>query len=70
MAFLFQYEKICGLAETHRIISDTYGKTAISERCRREWLQRFKSGDFAVGDGIVMRGGEFVEDVELEASDS
>nr|CDS34152.1 Mariner Mos1 transposase [Hymenolepis microstoma] len=72
IAFFFQNEKTCGLAEAHRIISDTYGKTVISgRRCWREWFQRFMSGDFAVEDrhsgGRVEKA---VEDAELEASDS
>nr|CDS33572.1 hypothetical protein HmN_000100600 [Hymenolepis microstoma] len=38
-----QCENICGLAEAHRIISDNYGKTAISDRtCQWEWFQRLK----------------------------
>ena len=38
------------LAETHRMLSSTYGEAALSERtcCRR--FQRFKNGDFDVED--------------------
>ena len=36
-------------AETHRMLSNTYGEAAISERmCRK--FQRFKNGDFDVED--------------------
>ena len=35
-------------AEAHRILSNTYGEAAISERTCREWFQRFKNGDFDV----------------------
>jgi len=37
-------------AEAHRMLSNTYGETAISERTCREWFQRFKNGDFDVED--------------------
>nr|CUU98372.1 Mariner Mos1 transposase [Hymenolepis microstoma]CUU98566.1 Mariner Mos1 transposase [Hymenolepis microstoma] len=46
-------------------------RLAISDRtCGREWLQRSKSGDFAVEDRHSGGGEEFVQDAELEASDS
>ncbi|GFU80802.1 uncharacterized protein TNCV_515291 [Trichonephila clavipes] len=34
----------------HRMLSNTYGETAISERTCPEWSQRFKNGDFDVED--------------------
>ncbi|GFW11899.1 hypothetical protein TNCV_4529651 [Trichonephila clavipes] len=37
-------------AEAHRMLSNTYGEVAISERTCREWFQRFKNGDFDVED--------------------
>ncbi|GFT21769.1 RNase H domain-containing protein [Trichonephila clavipes] len=37
-------------AEAHRMLSNTYGEAAISERTCREWSQRFKNGDFDVED--------------------
>jgi len=41
--------------DTHRMLSNTYGKTAISERTCREWFQRIKNGGFGIearqGDG-------------------
>ncbi|GFW49590.1 uncharacterized protein TNCV_2843711 [Trichonephila clavipes] len=37
-------------AEAHRILSNTYGEAAISERTCREWFQRFENGDFDVKD--------------------
>nr|CDS34566.1 Mariner Mos1 transposase [Hymenolepis microstoma]CUU97805.1 Mariner Mos1 transposase [Hymenolepis microstoma] len=70
---MFQYEKICGLAEAHWITSDTYGKTAISDRtCWSGMVPTFKvlSGDFAVEDPHSGGREKFVEDAELEASDS
>ncbi|GFX62974.1 mariner Mos1 transposase [Trichonephila clavipes] len=32
-------------AEAHRMLSNTYGEAAISERTCREWFQRFKNDD-------------------------
>ena len=37
-------------AEAHRMLSSTYGETALSEITCREWFQHFKSGDFDVED--------------------
>ena len=53
-------------AEAHRMLSNTYGEAAISERTCREWFQRFKNGDFDIETGIGGREKVF-EDAELEA---
>ena len=53
-------------AEAHRMLSNTYGEAAISERTCREWFQRFKNGDFDVEDRHS-GGREVFEDAELEA---
>ncbi|GFX30793.1 uncharacterized protein TNCV_656791 [Trichonephila clavipes] len=37
-------------AEVHRMLSNTDGEAAISERTCREWFQRFKNGDFDAED--------------------
>ena len=37
-------------AEAHRMLSNTYGEAAISERMCREWFQLFKNGDFDIQD--------------------
>ena len=52
-------------AEAHRMLSNTYGEAAISERTYREWFQRFKNGDFDVEDHSGGREKVF-EDAELE----
>ncbi|GFS62258.1 hypothetical protein TNCV_5031371 [Trichonephila clavipes] len=36
------------VAEDHRMLSNTYGGAAISERTCREWFQRFKNGAFDI----------------------
>ncbi|GFX05310.1 mariner Mos1 transposase [Trichonephila clavipes] len=48
LIFCFNMKK--SAAEAHRMLSNTYGKAAISERRCREWFQRFKNGDFDVED--------------------
>ncbi|GFW14171.1 solute carrier family 23 member 1 [Trichonephila clavipes] len=46
--FCFNMKK--SAAEAHRMLSNTYGETAISERTCRELFQRFKNDDFDVED--------------------
>jgi len=46
--FCFNVKKYA--AEAHRMLSNTYSETDISERTCREWLQRFKNGDFDIED--------------------
>ncbi|GFX17764.1 transposable element Tcb1 transposase [Trichonephila clavipes] len=41
-------------AEAHRMLSNTYGEAAISERTCREWFQSFKNGDFDVKDQLCV----------------
>jgi len=54
-------------AEAHRMLSNTYGDTAINERTCSEWFQCFKNGDFNIE---VRHGGgreKVFKDAELEA---
>ncbi|GFW18387.1 solute carrier family 23 member 1 [Trichonephila clavipes] len=48
LIFCFNMKK--SAAEAHRMLSNTYGEAAISERTCREWFQRFKNGGFDVED--------------------
>ena len=48
LIFCFHLKKTA--TEAHRMLSSTYGESALSERTYREWFQRFKSGDFDVED--------------------
>ncbi|GFW40637.1 mariner Mos1 transposase [Trichonephila clavipes] len=48
LIFCFNMKK--SAAEAHRMLSNTYGEAAISERTCRECFQRFKNGDFDVED--------------------
>ena len=53
-------------AEAHRILSNTYGEAAISERTCREF-QRFKNDDFDVEDRHSSGREKVFEVAELEA---
>ncbi|EGI60872.1 Mariner Mos1 transposase [Acromyrmex echinatior] len=54
-------------AKVYRMLSNTYGEIAISERTCREWFQRFKNGDFDVEDRHSGGKEKIIEDAELEA---
>ncbi|GFV76369.1 mariner Mos1 transposase [Trichonephila clavipes] len=54
-------------AEAHRMLLNTYGEAAISERTCREWFQRLKNGDFEVEDQHGGGRENVFEDAELEA---
>ena len=44
-------------AKAHRMLSNTYGEAAFSERTCCEWFQRFKNGDFDVqGHALYLVG--------------
>ncbi|GFW24604.1 mariner Mos1 transposase [Trichonephila clavipes] len=55
------------VAEAHRMLSNTYGEAAISERMCQEWFQRFKNCDFDVEDHHGGGREKVFEDAELEA---
>ncbi|GFT47509.1 uncharacterized protein TNCV_3750381 [Trichonephila clavipes] len=50
LIFCFNMKK--SAAEAHRMLSNTYGEAAISERTCREWFQRFKNGGVEDQHGI------------------
>ena len=54
LIFCFNMKK--SAAEAHRMLSNTYGEAAISERTCREWFQRFKNGDFVQGHALCLVG--------------
>jgi len=53
-------------AEAHRMFSNTYGETAISEKTCREWFQCF-NGDFDIEDWHGGGREKVFKDAELEA---
>jgi len=62
--FCFNMKK--SAAEAHRMLSNTYGEAAISERTCHEWFQR-KNDDFDVEDRHSGGKEKVFEDAELEA---
>jgi len=64
LIFCFNMKK--SAADAHRMLSNTYGEAAISERTCHEWFQRFKN-DFNVEDRHSGRREKVFEDAELEA---
>ncbi|GFV02217.1 mariner Mos1 transposase [Trichonephila clavipes] len=65
LIFCFNMKKF--VAEAHRMLSNTYGEAAISERTCPEWFQRFKNGDFDVEDQHGGGREKVFKDAELEA---
>ena len=65
LIFCFNMKK--STAETHRMLSNTYGEADISERMCHEWFQRFKNGDFDVEDRQSGGREKVFEDAKLEA---
>jgi len=65
LIFCFNMKK--SAAETYRMLSNTYGEIAISERTCREWFQRFKNGDFDIEDRHGDGRKKIFKDAELEA---
>ncbi|GFY23747.1 mariner Mos1 transposase [Trichonephila clavipes] len=57
LIFCFNMKK--SAAEAHRMLSNTYGEAAISERTCREWFQRFKNCDFKVEDSMAVEERRF-----------
>nr|QRH16695.1 transposase [Mayetiola destructor] len=65
LLFLFDIKK--NAAEAHRMLADTYGEQAPSERSCREWFARFRSGDFSLQDKEWPGQPKKFEDAELQA---
>jgi len=65
LIFCFNMKK--SAAHAHRMLSNSYGKTAISERTCREWFQCFKNGDFHIEDRHGGGREKVFKDAELEA---
>ena len=65
LIYFFNLKK--STAEAHRLLVETYGEAALSERSRREWLQKFKNGEFDIEDKEHSGRLKVYEDAELEA---
>ena len=53
-------------AEAHRLLVETYGEAALSERSF-EWFQKFKNGEFDIEDNKRSGRPKVYEDAKLEA---
>ena len=65
LIYFFNLKK--SAAEAHRLLEETYGEAALSERSCRELFQKFKNGEFDIEDKECSRRPKVYEDVELEA---
>ena len=65
LIYFFKLKK--SLAESHRLLVETYGEAALSERSCREWFQKFKNGKFDIEDEDSSERPKVYEDSELEA---
>ena len=54
-------------AEAHRLLVETYGEAALSERSCRDWFQKFKNGGFDIEDKEHSGRPKVYEDPELES---
>ena len=64
---LFAFNSKKSAADAHRMLVETYGEAAISERTCREWFRRFKDGNFNVEDKERPGQVHKFEDAELMA---
>ena len=65
LIFFFNGKK--SAVESHRMLVEVYGESALSDKTCREWFRRFKSGDFSVEDKERSGQPQKFEDDELEA---
>ena len=64
LIYFFDLKK--SAAEAHRLLVEIYGEAALSERSCREWLQKFKNGEFDVEDKERSGRPKVYENAELE----
>ena len=65
LIYLFNLKKFA--TKAHRLLVETYGEAALSERSCREWFQKFKNGEFDIEDKERSGSPKVHEDAELEA---
>ena len=65
MIYFFNLKK--SAAEAHRLLVETYGEAALSERSCRECFQKFKNGEFDIEDKERSGRPKVYENAELEA---
>ena len=65
LIYFFNLKK--SAAEARRLLAETYGEAALSERSCRQWFQKFKNGEFDSEDKERRGRLEVYEYAELEA---
>ena len=65
LIYFFNLKK--SATEAHRLLVETYGEAALSERSCLEWFQKFKIGEFEIEDKEPSGRPKVFEDAELEA---
>ena len=65
LIFCFNWKE--SAAEAHRMLVETYGDTASTDKSCREWFRHFKDGDFSVEDKPRSEQPKKFEDKALEA---
>ena len=65
LIYFFNLKK--SAAEAHRLLVETYGEVALSERSCREWFQKCKNDEFDIEDKERSGRPKVYEDAEFEA---
>lgn len=66
-ALLFMFNLKKNATTAHQMLVEAYGDHALCKRTCREWFQRFKMGDFEVGDKDHGKPPQKFQDDELQA---
>ena len=59
LIYFFNLKK--SAAETHRLLVETYGEAALSERSCREWFQKFKNSEIDIEDMNTVEGRKYTK---------
>ena len=62
--YFFNFKK--SAADARRLLVETYGEAALSQRSCREWFHKFKNGKFDIEDKERNGRPKVYEDAELE----
>ena len=65
LIYFFNLKK--SAADVYRLLVEIYAEAALSERCGREWFQKFKNGEFDIEDKERSGRPKVCEDAKLEA---
>ena len=65
LIYFFNFKK--STAEAYRLLVETYGEAALSERSCREWFQKIKKGEFHIEKKERSRRPKVYEDAGWEA---